>query len=128
MPPRPPPEEAPSVFDPERTRIHLLPRHLIALAAFLVAAVSYAYTLRAEVLRLGLRLDGLGDAPGLSARINVVEQRENALQEDVRVLSSRITTVQTQVTASATTDVQDRKALSDTLRRIEDKLKGRSNR
>lgn len=128
MTPRPPADEEPSVFDPERTKIHLLPRHLIALSAMLLAAISYAYTLRAEVLRLGLRLDGLGDAPGLSARIHEVELQENGLREEVRTLSSRVGNLQSQVTNQATTDAQDRKALSDTLLRIEDKLKGRTNR
>lgn len=126
MPPRQHEDGRSTVLDPDKTRIHLLPRHIVTLVLFLLAAMGYAYSLRAEVLRLGLRLDGLGDAPGLAARINVVEQQETGLREEVRALSEQVRQLQAQAQTQATSDAQARRDLAGILTRIEEQLKRRS--
>ncbi len=123
---RPQHDEKAVVLDPERTQIHLLPRHIVVFFTVLVAAIGYAYSLRAEVLRVGLRLDGLGDAPGLAARIDVVEQQETGLREEVRALSEQVRQLQAQAQTQATTDAQARRDLAGLLTRIEEQLKRRS--
>ena len=125
---RPHNNERDTILDPERTRIHLLPRHIVVFFTVLVSAVGYAYSLRAEVLRVGLRLDGLGDAPGLSARIDVVERQETGLREEVRAMAEQIRQLQAQAHAQATTEAQARRDLAGLLTRIEEQLKRRAPR
>lgn len=123
-----PQNERDTILDPERTRIHLLPRHIAVFIAVLLSAIGYAYSLRAEVLRVGLRLDGLGDAPGLAVRIDVIEKQESTLREEVRAMAEQIRQLQTQAQTQATTDAQARRDLAGLMTRIEEQLKRRSSR
>jgi hypothetical protein len=92
-------------------------RHLVI---FLLAAVGYAYCPR-RVLRVGLRLDGLGMLPA-AARIDVVEKQETGLREEVRAMPEQSDSSG----CPTTTDAQARRDLAGLLTRIEEQLKRRS--
>lgn len=111
-----------SILDPDKTRIHLLPRHLVALAALLLAGAAYAYDLRSEVARLGMRLDGLGDAPGISVRVQHVETEQGGLRESMRNMEDQFRQLRTQVETRDRLDMEDRRRLSELLTRIEKQL------
>jgi len=111
-----------SILDPEKTRIHLLPRHLVALAALLLGGAAYAYDLRSEVARLGMRLDGLGDAPGISVRVQHVETEQGGLRDSMRSLEEQFRQLRAQVETRDRLDMEDRRRLGELLTRIEKQL------
>lgn len=117
----------PLALDPEKTRIHLLPRHLLAFAAVLLAATGFAYDLRAEVGRLGERFDGQGSEPGVFARISTVERSESETRSDLRLLATEVRDLKTQWEKQRELEVADRQRFADILTRIERQLdRGRS--
>lgn len=116
-------------LDPEKTRIHLLPRHVVVLVATMAVSVGYAYDLKGDVARLGLRLDGLGDAPGLASRVKEIETSQADSAMALRSLELRVTQLQDQMSAQENIESQDRRRIAEVLSKIEEQLKkGRDRR
>lgn len=113
-----------TILDPDKTRFHLLPRHLVALAALILSSAAYAYDLRSEVLRFGMRLDGLGDAPGIASRVQHVETEQSGLRDSMRSLEEQFRQLRSQVEARDRMDLEDRRRLGELLSRIEKQLDG----
>lgn len=111
-----------SSMDPEKFVFHLKGAHLIGLILFVLACAGWAYELRTSVQYLSLRFDGLEGSPGISSRVSLVEQNNQAVKEQVARMHSEIMALRLQLEESKTAEHEQRREISQVLSRINSQL------
>lgn len=121
----PEPHDSPNdrvTLNPDRTHFMLTMRHVLAIVAFVVASVGFAVDIRSRIDQLGLRLDGLGDSPGLSSRLANLEGRFDGRTAELQQMAKAIASIESRMAMQVASDEVNRRVETATLMRIEEAI------